>query len=166
MEPLAVAWHAVSRSPLKENDPVLVVGAGPIGLAIIQVLRARRIETIIAVEVSEQRRKFARSFGATVVLDPKKVNAVSEIRAATGDANGAAVAFECSGVQAGLDTAMAGIRVHGTTVVVSLWEQKPVIDAFAMVLFEKHVMGSALYEDGDFEAVIEAMSSSEFHIRF
>lgn len=161
VEPLTVAWHAVSRSPLQETDTVLVVGGGPIGLAVVQVLKARGIQTIIVVEVSEQRREFARTFGATVTLDPREVDAVAEIRSRTGDVGGASVAFECSGVQAGLDTAMAGIRVRGTTVIVSLWEQKPVIDALAVVLFEKHVTGAAIYEDGDFEAVIEAIASGE-----
>ena len=76
----------------------------------------------------------------------------------TGD-SGADVAFECSGVQAGFDTALAGIRVRGTVTVVSLWEKKPVIDAFDVVSYEKHVIGAAICEDGDFEAVIEAIWS-------
>jgi threonine dehydrogenase-like Zn-dependent dehydrogenase len=159
VEPLSVAWHAVSRSPLQEHDTVLVVGTGPIGLAIIQVLRAKGISNIIAVEVSEKRREFALNLGATEVLNPLKVDAVARVRSITGDAGGAAIAFECSGVQAGLDTAMKGLRVRGTTVIVSLWEHKPVIDAFAIVLDEKHVTGAAVFDDGDFEAVIDAIAS-------
>ncbi|KAJ5356692.1 Polyketide synthase enoylreductase [Penicillium concentricum] len=158
VEPLAVAWHAVSRSPLQTNDTVLVVGAGPIGLAIIQVLKAKGITSIIAVEVSERRRAFALTQGATEVLDPVDVDAVTQIRVLTGNV-GAAVAFECSGVQAGLDTAMAGLRVRGTTVIVSMWEQKPSIDALAVVLYERHIIGAIVYDDGDFEAVIDAIAS-------
>lgn len=158
MEPLAVAWHAVSRSPLQTNDTVLVVGAGPIGLAIIQVLKVKGITSIIAVEVSEQRCEFALALGATEVLNPVDVDAVMQVRALTGNV-GAAVAFECSGAQAGLDTAIAGLRVRGTTVIVSLWEQMPTIDAFAVVFQEKHVTGAALYDDGDFEAVIDEIAS-------
>ena len=159
VEPLSVAWHAVSRSPLQEHDTVLVVGAGPIGLAIIQVLQAKGISNIIAVEVSEKRREFALTLGATEVLNPLEVDAVARVRSITGDAGGATIAFECSGVQAGLDTAMKGLRVRGTTVIVSLWEHKPVIDAFAIVLDEKHVTGAAIFDDGDFEAVIDAIAS-------
>ncbi|KGO41651.1 Polyketide synthase, enoylreductase [Penicillium expansum] len=167
VEPLAVAWHAVSGSPLQTNDSVLVVGAGPIGLAIIQVLKAKGINSIIAVEVSERRREFALALGATEVLNPVDVDAVTQIRALTGNV-GAAVAFECSGVQAGIDTAISGLRVRGTTVVVSLWEHKPTIDAFAIVFHEKHVAGAALYDDGDFEAVIDAISSGmlDFYLLF
>jgi threonine dehydrogenase-like Zn-dependent dehydrogenase len=162
IEPLSVAWHAVNRSPLQKGDTALVVGAGPIGLAIVQVLRAREIETIIVVEVSKRRREFAATFGASHVLDPTEVDAVSEIRGITGDVKGVAVAFECSGVQAGLDTAMAGTRVRGTTVILSLWEKKPVLDAFAVVLGEKHIAGAVVYEEGDFEGVIGAIESGKY----
>lgn len=161
VEPLAVAWHAVSRSPLQNNDTVLVVGAGPIGLAIVQVLRARGITDIVVAEVSQQRRQFARTLGASVILDPEKVDVVGEVRSMTGDAGGAAIAFECSGAQLGLDAAVGGIRVRGTAVIVSLWEKKPLLDAFAMVHHEKYVTGSAIYDDGDFEAVIEAIASGK-----
>ncbi|KAJ5841776.1 hypothetical protein N7534_011606 [Penicillium rubens] len=158
VEPLAVAWHAVSRSPLQRNDTVLVVGAGPIGLAIIQVLKVKGITSIVAVEVSERRRGFALALGATEVLNPVDVDAVTQIRALTKNA-GADVVFECSGAQAGLDTAVAGLRVRGTMVVVSLWEHRPTIDTFAVVFQEKNVIGAALYDDGDFEAVMDEIAS-------
>lgn len=162
MEPLSVAWHAVSRSALQENDTVLIVGAGPIGLAIVQVLKARKIKTIIVVEISSQRRQFAQSFGATHALNPKEVDAVADIRSITGDIRGVSVAFECSGVQAGLDTALAGTRVRGTTVIVSLWEEKPSVDVFVnAVLGEKYITGAAIYDDEDFRAVIEAVASGK-----
>jgi threonine dehydrogenase-like Zn-dependent dehydrogenase len=135
-----------------------VVGAGPIGLAIIQVLKAKGVTSIIAVEVSERRREFALALGATEVLNPVDVDAVTQVRVLTGNV-GAAVAFECSGVQAGLDTAIAGLRVRGTTVVVSMWEQMPVINALAVVYQEKHITGAVVYDDGDFEAVIDAIAS-------
>ncbi|KAF3385120.1 putative diacetyl reductase [Penicillium rolfsii] len=165
IEPLSVAWHAVSRSPLQKGDTALVVGAGPIGLAIIQVLRAREIESIIAVEVSKRRREFAATFGASHVLNPMDGDTVSDIRTIMGDVKGVAVAFECSGVQAGLDTAMAGTRVRGTTVILSLWEEKPVLDAFAVVLGEKHIAGAVVYDEGDFEGVIGAIESGKLQPR-
>lgn len=75
------------------------------------------------------------------------------------DDAGADVAFECSGIQAGLDSAVAGIRAGGTVTVVSLWEEKPLIDAFDLVSYEKHVIGAVVYDEGDFENVVEAISS-------
>jgi threonine dehydrogenase-like Zn-dependent dehydrogenase len=162
VEPLAVAWHAVGRSPLKAGDTALVVGAGPIGLAIVQVLKARGVETVIVVEISEQRRKFAQSFGASHVLNPREVDAVARVREITRQQQGVSVSFETSGVQAGLDTVMAGLRARGTAVIVSMWDEKPIINAFIdVVLGEKHVTGAAVYDEGDFEAVIEAITSGK-----
>lgn len=158
-----MAWHAIARSPLQGNDTVLIVWAGPIGLAIVQALTARKINTIIVVEISEQRRQFAQSFGASHTLNPKDVDVVAEIHAITGDTRGASVAFECSGIQAGLDTAVAGTRVRGTTIIVSLWEEKPSIDVFIdVVLGEKYITGAAVYDDDDFKDVIQAIAAGEF----
>lgn len=73
VEPLAVGWHAVESSPFKRTDSCLILGGGPIGLAVIQALRARGCAQIIVSEVSGMRKQFAKDFGAHVVLDPTKV---------------------------------------------------------------------------------------------
>ncbi|KAM0123107.1 hypothetical protein ACP6JC_000074 [Aspergillus fumigatus] len=161
VEPLTVAWHAVSRASVRPDDTVLVVGGGPIGLAVIQVLKARGVKSIIVSEVSSQRKKFARQLGATEVFDPRTDDIVASVRAMTAG-GGAAIAFECSGVQVGLDTAVQAIGARGTVTIVSLWEEKPKIDALDMVLHEKHIIGAVICDDGDFEAVIDAISSGTF----
>ncbi|KAJ5106714.1 hypothetical protein N7456_003389 [Penicillium angulare] len=163
VEPISVAWHAVSRTPIRKDDAVLVVGAGPIGLAIVQVLKAHGIEEIIVVEISEKRGEFALAFGAAKVLNPAKVDALAEVRALTarGNARGTAVAFETSGVQAGLDLAMSALKVRGTTVLVSLWEKPPTLNAIHFLVGEKHIVGTIGYEDCDFEAVIEALATGK-----
>lgn len=159
VEPLTIAWHAVDRSPMATATTVLVVGGGPIGLAVVQVLKARGVPTVVVAEVSQQRREFAEKLGATLALDPTRDDVAARVRAMSPRAAGADIAFECSGVQAGFDSAMAAIRVGGTTTIVSLWEKKPVLDAFDVVAREKHILGAAICADGDFEAVIAAIAS-------
>ncbi|KAJ5279138.1 hypothetical protein N7478_004510 [Penicillium angulare] len=165
VEPISVAWHAVSRTPIQKDDIVLVVGAGPIGLAIVQVLRSQGIEEIIVVEFSENRGEFARTFGASKVLNPTKVDALTEVRALTqttrGNGIGTAVAFETSGTQAGLDLAMSALKVRGTTVLVSLWEKPPTLNAIHFIVGEKHIVGTMGYDDSDFEAVIDALATGK-----
>ncbi|KAF7625057.1 alcohol dehydrogenase [Aspergillus flavus] len=158
VEPLTVAWHAVTRSPVATARTALVVGGGPIGLAVVQVLQAHGVESIVVAEVSAQRRRFAATLGATDVLDPRAEDIEAKVRSLSGDA-GADIAFECSGVQAGFDSALKGVRARGTVTVVSLWEEKPVIDAWELVGSEKHIIGSAIFDGDDFKAVIDAIAS-------
>ncbi|KAL6239697.1 hypothetical protein BDW75DRAFT_236301 [Aspergillus navahoensis] len=160
VEPLTVAWYAVARSPHETARNALVVGGGPIGLAVVQIPRARGVQTVIVAEVSAQRREYALTLGATHVFNPLADDVVARVRSLTGDA-GADISFECSGVQARFDTAMNGIRVRGMTTIVSLWEKKPVIDAFDVDSYEKHVLGAAICEDWDFEAVIGAIEEGQ-----
>lgn len=55
VEPLAVAWHAVSNSPLKDGDDVLVLGSGPIGLAVVLALKSKGCKNIIVAEARQNR---------------------------------------------------------------------------------------------------------------
>lgn len=69
-EPLAVAHHAVRRSDIGKGDVAVVVGCGPIGLAVILLLKAAGVRTVVASDLSPGRRDLARKCGADVVVDP------------------------------------------------------------------------------------------------
>lgn len=71
VEPLAVAWHAVRRGEVGKR-PAIVIGCGPIGLAVILMLKASGVRTIVASDLSPTRRELARQCGATVVVDPRE----------------------------------------------------------------------------------------------
>ena len=73
-EPMAVGAHAVAQSALEQGSTALVIGCGPVGLAVIASLKARRAETgwgtIIAADFSARRRAAAAAMGADIVIDP------------------------------------------------------------------------------------------------
>ncbi len=69
-EPMAVAWHAVRRSRVGKGETAVVVGCGPIGLAVILVLKARGVRHVVASDYSAARRALAHRCGADVVVDP------------------------------------------------------------------------------------------------
>lgn len=69
-EPMAVALHAVRRSDIGRRDTAIVIGCGPVGLAVICHLKAMRVSTIIASDFSPTRRALATRCGADVVVDP------------------------------------------------------------------------------------------------
>ena len=69
-EPMAVALHAVNRGDVARKDVAIVLGCGPVGLAVICWLKARGVRTIVASDPSPGRRALATRCGATVVVDP------------------------------------------------------------------------------------------------
>lgn len=69
-EPMAVAWHAVNRGEVSRKDVAIVLGCGPVGLAVIAVLKARGVGMIVASDPSAGRRQLALRCGAHVVVDP------------------------------------------------------------------------------------------------
>jgi threonine dehydrogenase-like Zn-dependent dehydrogenase len=71
-EPMAVGWHAVRRGEVKKNTVAIVVGCGPIGLAVICMLKAQGVRTIIASDFSPGRRALATKCGADQVVDPSE----------------------------------------------------------------------------------------------
>jgi threonine dehydrogenase-like Zn-dependent dehydrogenase len=69
-EPLAIGHHAVRRSEIKKGQTAVVIGCGPVGLAVIAMLKARGVDDIVAGDFSPGRRQLAAACGATVVVDP------------------------------------------------------------------------------------------------
>jgi threonine dehydrogenase-like Zn-dependent dehydrogenase len=69
-EPIAVGWHAVENARLTPEDVPLVVGCGPVGLAVIAGLVLRHVHPIIAADYSPARRALALKMGADIVIDP------------------------------------------------------------------------------------------------
>lgn len=123
VEPLAVAWHAVDQYPLQQGDETLVLGAGPIGLGVIQCLKARGAGTIIVVEVAAERQNFAKHFGATHILDPTKEDIVKKCKEICGG-QGPKVALDCAGVPASIKSGTLALRPRGTLVNVAIWEKE------------------------------------------
>ena len=69
-EPMAVALHAVRRSEIKKGDTAIVIGCGPVGLAVICQLKARGVGSVVASDLSAGRRALALRCGADIVVDP------------------------------------------------------------------------------------------------
>ncbi len=111
VEPSAVALYAVRSSKVKAGDKVAVFGCGPIGLLVIEALKAAGATEIYAVELSPERQAKAEELGA-IVVDPSKVDdTVEEIRRLTD--GGVEVAFEVTGVPVVLRQAIQSTDIGG-----------------------------------------------------
>jgi threonine dehydrogenase-like Zn-dependent dehydrogenase len=69
-EPLAVGLHAVRRAEVKKSDVAIVIGCGPVGLAVVCMLKAQGVGTVVASDITAGRRQLAAACGADIVVDP------------------------------------------------------------------------------------------------
>jgi L-iditol 2-dehydrogenase len=116
-EPLSVAVHAVRLGRPELGETALVVGAGMIGVLIVQCLRATGCGTVIAADLDAAKLERARTLGADLVLDPRSPRFSEEILSRT-EGRGADLAFEAVGVTAAIQTAAAAVRKGGRLVAV------------------------------------------------
>lgn len=95
VEPVGIAVHAVNKAHIGSDDVAVIVGCGPIGLALIAVLKARGVRRIVASDLSPKRRELAGAMGADVVVDARAESVVSRAAAAAPAAS--MVIFENTG---------------------------------------------------------------------
>jgi (R,R)-butanediol dehydrogenase/meso-butanediol dehydrogenase/diacetyl reductase len=156
VEPLAVGLHGVTVAQLQPGARVLVIGAGPIGLA--ATFWARRLGAgRIAVTASSKRREsLAHTMGATVFIDPSD----SSPQAVTHALGGAPdVVFECVGKPGLLARSIDYARPRGTVVVLGLCTALDSLTPFTLVVKEIRVQAAALYGMRDFEIAADALES-------
>jgi len=158
VEPLAVGWHAVKISPFKKGDVVLILGGGPIGISTILALKAKGCDRIIVSEVSRKRQEFAKTFGADYIIDPTKEDIPKRCKELS-DGKGVHIVYDCAGVQSALDQAVHATRPRGCILNIAIWEKPCTITPNDFNFKERMYMGIATYEVGDFQEVIDALSS-------
>lgn len=166
IEPLAVGHHAFVRSGAKAGDVALIGGAGPIGLLLAAVLKAEGL-TVIMSELSVARKAKALSTGvADHVLDASEVNVADRVRELT-TGRGADVGFECSSVNAVLDTLLDAVRPAGVivnvNVNVSIWGHPATVDMQKLVLKEIDLRGTIGYAN-DHPATIKLVADGQVNL--
>jgi 2-desacetyl-2-hydroxyethyl bacteriochlorophyllide A dehydrogenase len=124
-EPMAVGLHAVAKSGIKPGESALVLGCGPVGLAVIAALRLEGIDTIVASDFSPARRALATTMGAHVTVDPKEDPAISAWQKAAGTKP--VVIYEAVGVPGMLDQAIKDAPRGGRILVVGVCMEDDVI---------------------------------------
>ena len=157
LEPTAVALHAVRRTGLRVGDGALVLGAGPIGLLVLQCALAAGAGAVAVVEPQPRRRERAKQLGASVVLDPAHDDVAERSRQAFGPL-GPDVVFECAGAAGALAQAGALVRRGGTVSLVGLAAKPVEIHPGAWLAQELRVVASLGYEREEFELVQALLS--------
>ena len=120
-EPVAVALHAINKARLEGNEEIVVIGCGPVGLAILTILKSSFEGQIIASDFSPQRRSLAEKVGAHQVVNPQEASPFSSkfLRK-----NKKTVVFECVGVPGVIDDIILEAPQNSKLVVVGVCLQK------------------------------------------
>ena len=170
-EPIAVGWHAVQRSRLTAEDVALVIGCGPVGLAVIASLKVARLQMkggqpIIAADFSPARRALALRMGADIVVDPATNSPYAAWQdAATpaghdpsrfaqlfdvGPKQRPAVIFECVGVPGMIQQVLQGAPAGARVVVVGVCMETDRFEPFFGIVKQLNVQFVLAYTAAEF----------------
>ena len=162
VEPCSVAFHAVAITPLALNDMAVVVGAGIIGLLVIQTLRTAGCGSIIAVDLEPERLELARQLGADIGLNPDGDDVVSRIKQMTGD-RGVDVAFDAVGINTSLKTALGSLRKGGALTLIGNLKPQVELPLQSVVTGEITIHGSCASR-GDYPACLDMIARGAINV--
>lgn len=156
VEPLAVALHGVTMSGMKPGDTVLILGAGPIGLAVAFWARRLGAARVVLQDIADHQRERALDMGATAFVVDRDDPVGAAARALGGKAD---IVFECVGVPGLIAQAVEQVRGRGTILLLGLCTQPDSFNSFAMLSKEVRLVTSAFFKRGEFEAALDALDA-------
>jgi (R,R)-butanediol dehydrogenase/meso-butanediol dehydrogenase/diacetyl reductase len=162
IEPLAVALHGVNLSGLRKGDKVLVLGAGPIGLAVAFWAKRMGAATVAIQDIAEFQKSRALDMGADVfVVDPADPVGSAE-RALGGKAD---IVFECVGVPGLIAQGVEQVRPRGTILLLGLCTRPDTFNSFAMLSKEVRLVTSAFFTVPEYQASLDALTQGAIEPR-
>jgi threonine dehydrogenase-like Zn-dependent dehydrogenase len=152
-EPMAVGLHAVNKSNIQPGETALVLGCGPIGIAIIAALKVRGIETIVASDFSPKRRELAAAMGAHRTLDAAQGSPFDSVKPA--------VVFEAVGVPGIIDDVLLRARPGTRLVVAGVCMQPDTVHPFFAIAKEINVQFVLAYSPDEFADSLCALAEGD-----
>ena len=156
VEPMAVGLHAVNVSGMFSGARVLVVGAGPIGLAVVFWARRMGAGKIACTASSTRRADLALELGASVFVAPSDTPVEDVNRALGGPPE---IVFECVGKPGLIQRCIDHVHTRGTVVVAGLCTTPDSINPFWLIQKEARVQPSAFYDLRDFQTTLDLFDS-------
>jgi len=159
VEPVSVAVHAVARAGNLEGHNVVILGAGPIGNLVGQVVRAAGAQVLIT-DLSNHRLDIAKQCGLSATF-----NAIDESLAHASkrvfSSAGFDVVFECVGIEDTMTAAIANVQKGGKVIVVGVFGEKPKVDLGLVQDRELTLIGTLMYQRRDYEQAVELLASGQ-----
>lgn len=163
VEPLSVAVHAANRSGDVKGSVAVVIGAGIIGLMVVQVLRSRGCERIVVADVDDSRLEVARKLGAEVVLNSAKEDLPERVADLTSGA-GAPFVFEAVGVSPTIEAAVRCAAKGGSVALIGNVSPNVEVPLQAVVTRELTLLGSCA-SAGEYPPCLELMASGAIDVQ-
>lgn len=161
-EPMAVGHHAVERSWIATGDAAVVLGCGPVGLAVIAALALKGVEPIVAADLSTTRRDLARTFGAHEVVDPRDEPAMEAWRRVDGRKK--VVIYEAVGVPGMIDAAMAAAPRGTQVLVVGVCMEHDTVRPMLGVVKELNLQFVFGYDPLEFAETLRRIAEGEIDV--
>ena len=161
-EPMAVGLHAVNRSQITPGHAAVVIGAGPVGLAVIAALHALGVEPIVAADFSETRRRLATTMGAHETVDPSVEPAIEAWRRL--GAKSPVVIFEAVGIPGMLDAAMRDAPRGSQVLVVGVCMQPDTVRPMVAIGKELNLQFVLGYDPLEFAETLRRISDGELEV--
>jgi (R,R)-butanediol dehydrogenase/meso-butanediol dehydrogenase/diacetyl reductase len=158
VEPMAVGLHAVNISALRSGARVLVVGAGPIGLAVVFWARRMGAGRIACTASSSRRAELAMEMGASVFVDPSDTPVEDVNRALGGPPE---IVYECVGKPGLIQRCIEHVGPRGRVIVVGLCTQQDTFMPFAAIHKECVIQPSAFYDLRDFQTTLDVFEAGD-----
>lgn len=157
-EPFTVAYAAVDKISDYENKTVLIIGAGMIGLCILEMVKLKKPKMIIVSDLSDTRLARAKEMGADWIINPK-VEDYEQVVSQITEGRMCDITIEAVGVEAAANQSIRTLKKGGTTIWAGLSQQDITINMHDVVVPQRTIIGSMNYTHQDFEQTVELLEA-------
>jgi 2-desacetyl-2-hydroxyethyl bacteriochlorophyllide A dehydrogenase len=162
-EPLSCCIHGINRSEIRIGDKVVIVGAGTIGLIMVQLAKMQGASSIIVIDPLKSKREMAKSLGSDYVFNSNESDNSELINDFT--SGGADVVIECVGSQSAVESAIRLVKKGGKVVIFGLSDKKAVMKISLQSFFHKEltIIGSIL-NPNNFQAAVDILINKKINV--
>lgn len=164
LEPLAVTVHAAKRFPDLKGAKAVVLGCGPIGILLIESLKALGAAQVLATDISDKRLELAKSLGADFAVNTMKDDYAKALADAFGP-DKADVVYECAGSDITMDQAIQNARKGSTIILVAVFGKRASVDLAKLNDSELDLNTSMMYRHEDYVDAIRMVKEGKIQLK-